>query len=261
MPLITLVTDFGTRDYYVGAMKGVLAQHAPAATVIDITHDIAPHDVLHAAFVLRHIWPWYPPGTVHVAVVDPGVGSERPILVGRYAGQYVVAPDNGTITMVHHSYPLEALHVAIDPRQHLAYASSTFHGRDIMAPLAARLATGAKPHEFGPPTDRVEVLSLPRPNYLPSHVTAGVVLLADRFGNLVTNITRDDLMPTLRHRPKAQVYLAQTCVGPVRTHYGEVAPGEPIALIGSTDNLEISINRGNAAKRFSAGANQAVEVR
>jgi S-adenosylmethionine hydrolase len=201
-----------------------------------------------------------------MAVVDPGVGSERPILVGRYAGQYVVTPDNGTVTMVHHHFALEALHVAIDPRNYLprqqvTKVSSTFHGRDIIAPLAARLATGTKPHEIGPPTDRVEVLPLPRPDHLPSHVIAGVVLLTDRFGNLVTNITREDLMPTLRHRPHAQVYLAETCVGPVRTHYGEVAPGEPIALIGSTDHLEISINRGNAAEQLRAAANHAVEVR
>jgi S-adenosylmethionine hydrolase len=261
MSIITLVTDFGTRDYYVGAMKGVLSQFAPKATIVDITHDIEPHDVLRAAFILRNIWPWYPEGTVHAVVVDPGVGTARSILVGRYAGQYVVTPDNGTITLVHHSYPLEALHVAKETRNFLPEVSSTFHGRDIIAPLAAKLSAGMPPGDVGPPTDRVEVLPLPKPNYLPSHVTAGVVLLADRFGNLVTNISREDLIPTIRHRPNAQVYVGRDCVGPIRSHYGEVRPGEPLAMIGSTNNLEISINRGSAAERFQSTAHSAVEVR
>ncbi|UCG16423.1 MAG: SAM-dependent chlorinase/fluorinase [Phycisphaerales bacterium] len=261
MSLITLVTDFGTCDQYVGAIKGVIHQLAPKATVVDITHDIEPRNILRAAFVLRHVWPWYPRGTVHVVVVDPGVGSARQILVGRYAGQYVVAPDNGVITLVHRDLPLEALCVAEDRRNFLPKVSATFHGRDIMAPLAAKLSEGMSITKVGPPTDHVKVLSLPTPDYRPEHVMAGTILFVDRFGNLVSNISREDLASTLRHRPSAQVYLDGVCIGPIRTHYAEVPSGKPLALIDSTDYLEIAVNGGSAAERFQPAGDAVVEVR
>ncbi|MBN1512657.1 MAG: SAM-dependent chlorinase/fluorinase [Phycisphaerae bacterium] len=261
MPLITLLTDFGTRDHYVGVLKGVICQIAPKATLVDISHDVAPQNVIQAAFVLRQVWSWYPRGTVHLAVVDPGVGSARSILAGQYAGQYVVAPDNGLLTFVHHEFPLEALHVVQNPRLFLQTISSTFHARDIMAPVAARLATGLRIEEVGPPTDRLEVLQLARPEFLPAHSLRGAVLCADRFGNLITNISADDLAPTLRRRPGAEVFLDGVCLGPVRSHYAEVPPGEPLALVGSSNLLEIAVNRGSAADRFQPKPAACVEVR
>lgn len=261
MSLITLVTDFGMRDHYVGAIKGVIHQLAPKSVIVDVTHDVGPHDVLHAAFVLRQIWPWYPPGTVHLAIVDPGVGSPRRILVGRYAGQTVVAPDNGLISLVHRELPLEALHVAENPRYFLPKVSNAFHGRDIMAPLAARLSTGLPLERVGSPTDRIEVLQLAKAEFLQGHAVAGAVLYVDRFGNLVTNITREDLVPTIRHRHDVKVHLGETCVGPIRTCYEDVPPGEPLALIGSADLLEIAVHRGSAAKRFQSTPGSKVEVR
>jgi len=261
MSLITLITDFGTHDHYVASMKGVIYQIAPRATVVDISHDVEPHNVLHAAFVLRHAWPWFPPGTVHLAVVDSGVGSSRRILVGHYGGQYVVAPDNGIVTLVHHELPLLALHVAENVRHFLASVSMTFQGRDVMAPLAAKLSEGMRISDVGPRTDRVEVLPLARPKCLPHHETVGEVLFIDRFGNLLTNIGRADLAPTFRVRHNVQVYLDETCVGPIRSCYGDVSPGEALALIGSTDHLEIAVNQGSAAGVLRSGRGAVVHVR
>ncbi|UCF32967.1 MAG: SAM-dependent chlorinase/fluorinase, partial [Phycisphaerales bacterium] len=147
MTLVTLTTDFGTRDPYVGVMKGVILSMAPKAKVVDITHDIEAHNIAEAAFVLRSIWPWYPEGTVHVAVVDPGVGSERRVLLGRYEGRYVIAPDNGLITLVHRSLRLEEMRVVENRRYLLPHTSGTFHGRDIMAPVAAHMVNGVKAME------------------------------------------------------------------------------------------------------------------
>lgn len=258
---ITLITDFGTRDHYVGVMKGVIHSIAPDVKVIDITHDIPAHNVLHAAFVLRQAWTWYPPDTVHLAVVDPGVGSRRKILVGRYGGQYVVAPDNGLISLVHHEVPVEDLRVVENARLCLPTISATFHGRDVMAPVAAHLAKGQNLRDFGPATDRLEVLQI-EPCTTDAHLTiTGTVLYVDRFGNLVTNIHKHSWVRTQTQRANAQVYVNGRCVGPVRSCYADVAAGEPLALIGSSDYLEISVNQGRAVDVLACGASATVEVK
>ena len=261
MSCITLITDFGTRDHYVGVMKGVIHSIAPDVKVIDITHDIPAHNVLHAAFVLRQAWTWYPPDTVHLAVVDPGVGSRRKILVGRYGGQYVVAPDNGLISLVHHEVPVEDLRVVENARLCLPTISATFHGRDVMAPVAAHLAKGQNLRDFGPATDRLEVLQI-EPCTTDAHLTiTGTVLYVDRFGNLVTNIHKHSWVRTQTQRANAQVYVNGRCVGPVRSCYADVAAGEPLALIGSSDYLEISVNQGRAVDVLACGASATVEVK
>ena len=261
MPLITLLTDFGTRDHYVAAIKGVILQIAPQTMIVDVTHEIDPQDVVRAAFVLRQIWDWYPPGTVHLAVVDPGVGSDRRILAGRYTGQYVVAPDNGLISMVHHELRIEAMHEVDNRKYMLPTISATFHGRDIMAPVAAHLAGGVSIQDLGPRTDHVDVLQLAAVQRTSAHGLTGQVLCVDRFGNLITNITRHDLLATVQHHREVKVYLGRVCVGPLRTSYHEVAAGEPLALIGSCDRLEIAVNRGNAAKVLALQPGAQVEVR
>ena len=162
MQIITLITDYGGRDYYVGALKGVILSIAPKVTLVDVTHEVEPHNILHAAFVLRSIWPWFPAGTIHLVIVDPGVGTERRVLLGRYDGSYVVAPDNGVLSFLHRELRTEAMHVVEDPRFTLPHVSSTFEGRDVLAPVAAHLALGVKPRDFGRATDRVEVFPLPR---------------------------------------------------------------------------------------------------
>ena len=260
-PPITLLTDFGTRDQYVAEMKGVLLQIAPQAPVVDITHEIEPHDVLRAAFILRQVWDWFPADTVHLAVVDPGVGSNRRIIAGRYSGRQVVCPDNGLISLVHRELRVEAVHVVDNRDYMLANVSGTFHGRDIMAPAAAHLAAGVAIRNLGPPTDHVEILQLAEPQTGTGPGISGQVLCVDRFGSLVTNITRQALALIYQKHPNAQVYLDGKCVGPVHTAYHEVPSGQPLALIGSTDRLEIAVNRGHAAPVLSARRGTAVEVR
>ncbi|MCP4246330.1 MAG: SAM-dependent chlorinase/fluorinase [bacterium] len=260
-PIITLLTDFGTQDWYVAAVKGVILQIAPEAVVVDVTHDIEPQDIVQAAFVLRRTLEWFPPGTIHLAVVDPGVGSSRRILAGRYAGQYVVAPDNGLITMVHHELPVEAVHQVANRAFALRSVSATFHGRDIMAPAAAHLAAGVTVRQLGPPTDHVEVLKLAAPRREAGPRLIGEVLCIDRFGNLITNITRHELMRTFRKTRAVEVYLREVSVGPVRTGYHEVATGQPVALIGGSDHLEISINCGHAEQTLSGQRGTTVEIR
>ena len=260
-PPITLMTDFGTRDQYVAEMKGVILQIAPQANVVDITHQIDPQDVVRAAFVLRQVWNWFPSGTVHVAVVDPGVGSRRRIIAGRYSGQYVVCPDNGLISMVHHELQLEAVHIVENRDYTLSNVSSTFHGRDIMAPVAAHLAGGVPIRSLGPPTNHVEVLRLAAPRPIVGPGLAGEVLCADRFGNLITNISRQALALVYRQRSNAQVYLDSQCIGPIRTAYHEVPAGQSLAVIGSSEYLEIAVNCGNAAETLAAKRGAKIEVR
>ncbi len=210
MPLITLLTDFGTSDYYVAAIKGVLLQVAPTVAVVDVTHDIGPQDVVGAAMVLRQVWPWFPPGTVHLAVVDPGVGSKRRIIAGRYNGQYVVAPDNGLVSMVHRELRVEAMHLVENRRYMLPRISATFQGRDIMAPVASHLAAGLPIGRLGPATDRLEIIPIATPTKLEDHTLVGEVLCVDRFGNLVTNIERGHLLTTYQKRSAVEVSPTET---------------------------------------------------
>lgn len=261
MPIITLLTDFGLSDQYIAQMKGVICQLAPQATIVDVTHEIAAQDIVQAAFVLRQVWGWFPPDTIHLAVVDPGVGSARRVVACRYSGRYGICPDNGLISMVHHQLKVEAVHVVDNRDLMLSNVSATFHGRDIMAPVAAHLASGKPLRLVGPVTDRLEVLQLAAPRRLGEHGWAGEILCVDRFGNLISNISRSDLAGVLRFAPNAEVYLGGRSVGTVRTSYHEVPTGEPLALIGSSDYLEIAVNCGHAARTLDAKRGTPVELR
>jgi len=249
MRIVTLITDYGTGDYYVGVLKGVILSIAPEVGLVDVTHDIEPHSIMDAAFVLRQVWPCFPPGTIHLVVVDPGVGSPRRILLGRYADRFVVAPDNGLVTWLHRDYPTQAMYVIDDQRYFLPSVSATFDGRDIMAPVAAHLARGVNPQAFGPLTDRVEILPLAHRAEVVEHGLRGRVIYVDRFGNLVTNIHNEQLTSTGARRTW-EVVVEGSSVGPVRRAFFEVPPGEPLAFIGSTGLLEVAVNQGSAAQRF-----------
>ena len=261
MSIITLITDYGTQDHYAAVLKGVIAGIAPAARVIDATHAIAPHHVLYGAFVLGQILPWYPPGTIHLAVVDPGVGSNRRILVGKYAGQYVIAPDNGLMTLLHRETRPEALHVVENERFFLPALSSTFHGRDIMAPVAAHLFNGVGMHEFGRATDQLEMLSVPHRAQIKEGVMHGIVLYVDRFGTLVTNVHREQLVATGGVESAGDVRVNGTRLGGIRSTFSDVPVGEPLALIGGCGFLEIAVNQGSAVEKFGAADGLRIEVR
>jgi S-adenosyl-L-methionine hydrolase (adenosine-forming) len=261
MPIVTLTTDFGLQDHYVASMKGVILRIAPKATLVDVTHEIAAHNVLHAGLILDQIWDCFPAETIHLAVVDPGVGTERRILIGRYAGQILIAPDNGLVTLVHRRGHLEEMRVATNSRLFAPSPSATFHGRDIFAPLAGHLARGMKLAEVGPQTDHVQILQIPQPAFTKDHSLAGEVLYVDRFGTLITNIRRDDVTLAYNRRRNAEIHVGDARVGPLMSTFGQVAPGLPVAFIGSTNLLEVAVNQGSAARHFNAGPGTPVHIR
>ena len=240
LPLITLLTDFGTADYYVGAVKGVILSVNPDAVIVDITHEVPAQDIETGAFLLLAAYKTFPRGTVHVAVVDPGVGSTRRPIIVSAADQFFVGPDNGIFTYI--EPPHRAFHVTAE-KHFRPDPSSTFHGRDIFAPVAAALSTGVSPEEFGPEiNDEVK---------LPSLETPLRIIHIDRFGNCVTNITRERFEGkslSINGRP----------ISALRKFYGEAPEGEIFAIWGSAGFLEISMNGGSAAKVLGAKPGDAV---
>lgn len=253
MTRITLLTDFGTADGYVAAMKGVIAAIAPEARVEDAAHDVPPGDVVGAAWTLGRYWRLYPPGTVHVVVVDPGVGSERRGLAGRVDGRFVVAPDNGVLTWVLAEAGSVELVALENPAYRREEVSATFHGRDIFAPAAAHLARGVALEALGPRVPDPVRFDLPQPEVVEGGFR-GTVVHVDRFGNLITNIPGDRL------RQVRRVVVAGRVVGPLRRTYADVAPGEALALVGSAGLLEVSVRDGNAAALLGAGRGAEVRV-
>jgi hypothetical protein len=260
-PIITLLTDFGLADPYVAAMKGTILQICPVAAVVDISHEVPAHDILAAAFVLANSAPAFPEGTAHVVVVDPGVGTSRNILVGRYGGQYYVFPDNGVITFIKEVLPLEGL-VAVRNLHALGFdqASHTFHGRDIMAPVAAHLTMGLDPGELGPTPARYKLLDLPLPESDISSMT-GRILYVDHFGNLISNIQASDLHSRFKDTGSIRIECNGQTIGALHETYGQVPPGQALALINSMGLLEIAVCQGRAADALGAGVGAEITVR
>lgn len=253
MTRITLLTDFGTADGYVAAMKGAIATIAPNVTIDDAGHDVPRGDVTAASHALARYWDRYPPGTVHVVVVDPGVGGARRAIAARVSDRLFVAPDNGVLSRVLESAGADAVVSLDDPAYHAAAVAPTFHGRDIFAPVAAHLAHGVPLGVLGPEVRDPTIIPEPRPRREHGRVV-GAVVHSDRFGNLITNIPAD-------HVPAgATVRVAGTKVGPVRRTYADVEPGEVLALIGSTGRLEISVRDGDAGARLEAAPGTEVVV-
>ncbi len=261
MAIVTFTTDFGQQDHYVAAMKGVVLQIAPKSILVDVTHQIAPQNIIQAAFIIRQVWTSFPSDTIHVVVVDPAVGTPRRIVAVQYANQVVVCPDNGIVSFLQRDLPLEGLREVTNRGLFARSVSSTFHGRDIIAPVAAHLSRGVRISEVGPQTDRLEMLDLPRPERLPDQSIRGQVVYVDGFGNLVTNLTREELAHTFNVRPGAHVWLDELDLGTVRQTYALTEPDHPLALIGSVGMLEIAVNRGNAARHLGAGVGSPVLVR
>ncbi len=261
MALVTLTTDFGDSDHYVACMKGVILQIAPDARIVDVSHRVQRHDVVHGAFVLRQAFEYFPRDSIHVAVVDPGVGTTRRLLACHYAGQTVLAPDNGLVSLIHRDFPLHDIRSIENPMLYRREVSRTFHGRDILAPVAGHLAGGAPLAAVGPPIAQLEILNLPRPVILPDGGVEGQVVYHDVYGNLSSNISRRELDHVLATRPSAEVYVGPLRVGPIRRTYSDVDPGEIIALMGSSGCVEVAINQGSAAQRLRAGPGTSVIVR
>ncbi|MDD4890431.1 MAG: SAM-dependent chlorinase/fluorinase [Phycisphaerae bacterium] len=259
MPIITLTTDYGTSDHYVAAMKGVLLSLAPKATLVDVTHELPPAGLLPAAFLLSQLPATFPPGTVHLAAIDPTVGTKRAILAARSAGQFFVAPDNGLLTLVQQRWGLEGL-TAIHPPPAGRRVSETFHGRDLMAPVAAELANRGRLEEVGFPTDRMELLDVPPAGERDGEFV-GQVIHVDRFGNCTTNIPQERVRAMVARSPGLTVLAGDVRIGPPVKTYADVPPGSPLALVGSADLLEVAVNLGSAEKELSLKPGSPVALR
>src|SRR5262245_17003171 len=245
-PIITITTDFGTRDPWVGIMKGVMLGICPGAQLVDLGHDIAPQDVLEGALCLEAAVRFFPPGTIHLAVVDPGVGSSRRGVVVQAGGQYFVGPDNGLLSLAVALNGGPALAVEIANRAYrLEPLSRTFHGRDLFAPAAAHLAAGVSLARFGPSVTDLVSLPLPPASCAEGRVS-GEVIGVDRFGNLVTSITEADLAGLGGEASALLVEIAGRAVGAPVTAYAEAAPGGAGAVMGSTGRLEVFVREGSA---------------
>lgn len=255
-PVITLTTDFGQTDGYVGAMKGVILSICPQAELIDITHRVRPQAVQQAAYVLSTVVAYYPSGTVHLVVVDPGVGSERrPVAVQTERATFV-GPDNGVLGLALDQDPARhAVHLA-EPHLQLSPVSATFHGRDIFAPAAAHLSCGVAVEEFGEifPASDLAVLPIPNPEPQPGGGWLCAILHVDRFGNLITNFRPRP------HQHALRVGAGGRWIEQISSTFSDVAPGELVAYAGSSGYLEIAVREGSAAGHLFLDIGDSVRI-
>ena len=243
--IITLTSDFGTQDHYVSAMKAVMLGIAPDSRFIDVSHDIPPQDIMAGAWVIRNSAFLFPPETVHLVVVDPGVGTDRLPIVLKVEDQYFVGPDNGIFSLLYTQFECEAYKLN-KTKYWRDVRSRTFHGRDIFAPVAAHLAAGVPIEKLGDPIKDLVSYHWAVPIGDKDGVQ-GWVIHIDRFGNLITNIS-EELLEETAGRRKVRVYVGNTIIDHMVNTFGDVEPGEPAAFIGSSGMLEVGINKGNAAQ-------------
>lgn len=268
--LITFTTDFGTRDAYVAAMKGVILSILPTARLVDITHGIAPQDVMEAAFVLREAAPYFPPDAVHLVVVDPGVGTERHPVAVRHGAYVYVGPDNGIFPLViGREQPEHAVVLDRKTVWRTTAPSHTFHGRDIFAPAAAHLASGLALSEMGSSIETLHPLRWAQP-IADDEGIQGWVVHVDHFGNCITNISRDTLSTSTATGPASdgpdpalpsfKCFVGNSALTAMHKTYGCVAEGEPLLLVGSSGFLEVAVNGGNAAELLDIRKGDAVNI-
>jgi S-adenosylmethionine hydrolase len=250
-PLLTLLTDFGTRDAFVGVMKGVILGICPQARLVDLSHDVSPHDVEEAAFILETAYRHFPRGTIHLVVVDPGVGGERRPVAVRAAGQVFVAPDNGVLSYWLEGHALEAAVAIANPAAMLPQVSRTFHARDVFAPAAARVAAGMALQQLGPPVSDLCRFDVSRPTVAPDRIEARVIH-CDRFGNAITDLDEPTFLAWLGTGDErgVRVSAGTAQISGVTQAYSAVPDGEPLVIFGSTDRLEIAVNGDSACAAY-----------
>ena len=245
-PIITLLTDFGTRDHYVASMKGVILGIHPHCVLVDITHQVKPHDIEEGAFVLANACSFFPKGTVHVSVVDPGVGGPRkPILIVT-RDYFFLGPDNGLLSLAAQGETVKQAIELTNPKYFLSRVSATFHGRDIFAPVAAHLTRGIRPGMFGPRLNSWAKLDIPQP-VITGRELVGNVFHVDAFGNLITNIRERELLQFSRGRSVVIRAGGKNVIG-LKKGYWEARKGALMAVIGSGGFLELSVREGSAQK-------------
>ena len=255
--IVTLTTDFGTADHFVGTMKGVILGIQPLAQIIDITHEIQPFEVSEAAFVIAQAYSYFPKGTIHVVVIDPGVGSARRPILAEMGGQFFIAPDNGVLSMVFSRETPKVRHITRE-KFFLQPPSRTFHGRDVFAPIAAHLAKGVLPARFGKFIDDYLRLSSEKPTRTGKRVWTGMVLKVDRFGNLITNFHVDEF-PQVKTRP-FELNVGLEKLTRLALTFTECGPVELFVIAGSAGYLEVATNQGSATRKLGCGAGSPVEL-
>jgi S-adenosyl-L-methionine hydrolase (adenosine-forming) len=257
--IVTLTTDFGLGSPYVAAMKGVILSINPAARLVDIAHTVAPQNVRQGAVLLAEATSWFPAGTIHIAVVDPGVGTERRIIYAQIGDQQYLAPDNGLLSRLAAKTRPSRIIVLENAEHWLPSVSDTFHGRDIMAPVAAQLSLGMEPDRLGPSISGLVELDWTAPQVERNRIVGEVVWI-DGFGNLITDIT-SAMLVAIADRSRATTKIAGETIRGIDRTYGERAAGTLIALVGSSGYLEVAVADGSAAARLSGKSGTQVNVR
>jgi S-adenosylmethionine hydrolase len=256
--VVAFLSDFDLNDPYVGVAKAVLLAINPHLTIIDITHGIPPCDIQRGAFVLRESYKYFPKGTIFLTVVDPGVGGKRAGIVFEAGGYFFVAPDNGLLGLIIKEHKKWSCFCLKNEKFFRKPVSSTFHARDIFAPVAAQISLGVKPFEFGPPHLHPIGLDFPLPKSLSDHEIQGEIIHIDGFGNLITNIQEADIKPLLK-KEKVQAKV-KNHVFPFMQTYSDVSPGALLALTGSSGFIEISTNQGNASKTLGISVGEKIRL-
>ena len=259
--IITLTTDFGLNDHFIGTVKGVLLNIVPDARIVDICHSVQAFDVLDGAITISQAYSYFPAGTIHMVIVDPGVGTaRRPIILTSDRHQFV-APDNGVLSMIYdREERLSVRHVTAE-HYYLQPVSNTFHAREIFAPIVAYLAKGVEADRFGDEVTDYVRFAAPRPKPADGNTMRGVVLKVDRFGNVVTNITPQDVPALFQEEPPDfKIAVGKREITQIRTAYAQGAPGEVFGILGSMGFLEIAANRGAAAQILGVGKGTEVNV-
>ena len=282
--VITLLTDFGNQDAYVGIMKGVIAGINPVANIVDICHSVPPQDIFNGAYLLYSSYKYFPRKTIHVAVVDPGVGSRRGIVCVETKDYFFLVPDNGILSFIIQDEKPKSIFRITNSKYFLPSPSNTFHGRDVFAPVAAHLSLGVKPQQFGIRVNHLKQLDMPKPVRKKPGQVEGRIIYIDRFGNLISNVTKEYLVklvggqkPEVRSKTQdafkktskekilSQRDTMETTIGKKKIvglskTYTDAKPGEPLVLFGSAGFLEVSINQGNAQKYFRVDRGNKIRV-
>lgn len=257
--LVTLITDFGVADTYAGVLKGVILSISPACSIVDITHQIPPQDVRAACFALSTAYAYFPQGTIHLVVVDPGVGGKRRPLLIETEDYFFIGPDNGVFTAILVKPGLKSVIEITNGKYFLAEVSSTFHGRDIFAPIAAHLANGCPLSRFGTPVSDYVLLDWPQPSVIKPGEAQGTIIHIDRFGNLVTNFPRDYIKQITGKRA-FRIECAGVVITQIVPAYSHTQPGELCGVFGSSNYLEISVTNGSARDILNARPGDCVKI-
>ena len=258
-PIITLLTDFGTKDHYVASIKGVILSINPECLLIDITHQVNRHDVREGAFLLANAYSFFPKGTIHLSVVDPGVGGTRKPILLVTQNHFFVGPDNGLFTFVAQKERVKKIVVLSKEKYFLPKVSKTFHGRDLFAPVAAHLSSGIKPGAFGDTINEIKRLRLQKP-IIKEGKLLGEILHIDTFSNLVSNICEEILFGFTKGRPFV-IRVGNKAIHGLKKGYWEGRQGQLIALLGSGGFLEISVREANAQRMLKVKKGDPIEIR